>query len=61
MFFPFRRVAPSARPDTGVGVSDERRDHHGCDEEYRDAQQDHIDEAMHVGNNGRALTTHGFH
>ena len=55
------RLAPSPRPDTGVGVSDERREHHGCDEEYGHAQQDHIDDVTQVVDDDGALTTQGFH
>jgi hypothetical protein len=37
-----------AGPDTGVGVSDERREHHRGDEEYAHAQQDHIDDVAQL-------------
>ena len=53
---PCRRPAPSCGPDTRVGVSDERCEHHGGDEEYSDAQQDDIEDATHVGDDDSALT-----
>ena len=51
----------SPRPDAGVGVSDERREHHCCDEEYGHAQQDHIDDVAQVVDDDGALATQGFH
>ena len=37
-----RRSSDGVRKDT----SDERREHHPCDEEYGRAQQDHIDHGL---------------
>jgi hypothetical protein len=42
-------------------VSDERREHHCCDEEDGHAQQDHIDDVAQIVDDDGALTTQGFH
>ena len=47
----------AARPGTDVGVGDERREHHACDQEDRHAQQRHIDDATHLVEGDGALTT----
>lgn len=52
------RLAQSPGPDTSV--SDERREHHCCDEEYSHAQQDHIDDVTLVIDDDGALPTQGF-
>ena len=51
------RSAQSPRPDTGVGVSDERGEHHRGDEEYGHAQQDRINDAAQVVDDDGALGT----
>ena len=52
--------APSPGPDASVGVRDDRREYHSCDEEYGQAQQDHIDDVAQVVDEDGALTTQGF-
>ena len=49
------RLPPAAGPDTGVDVSDERRQHHRRDEEDGYPQQSYIDNVAQIVNDGGAL------
>lgn len=46
-------------PDTGVGVGNERREHHARDQEERHAQQHQVDDGAHLVEGDGALTTQG--
>ena len=57
MIDDYCRLALAPRPDTGIGVGDERREHHARDQENRHTQHHHIDDTTHLIDHDGALTT----